>query len=172
MQTSSIFCFGIDPVSENYQMMHIDETDRKLLGLLQRHPDLTTLELSEKAGMSHTACWRRVKKFESTGLTERRVIIRDPAALGFTVNVIANVRLKQHDEETLNALESAVQKYPEIVECFSMSGDFDYLLRIIAKSIEDYERFLKATLLHLPGVVGVSSSFSLKKVKLTTDIPT
>ncbi len=153
-------------------MIDLDDTDRKLLRLMQRYPELSALELSEKAGMSHTACWRRMKRFEAVGITERRVIIKDPAALGFTVNVIANIRLKQHDERTLGALESAVQNYPEIVACFSMTGDFDYVLRIMARDIADYERFLKTKLLHLPGVAAVSSSFALKKVKLTTDVPT
>jgi len=153
-------------------MKTIDEVDRKLLRLMQRYPDRAVMELAESSGMSHTACWRRIKRLEADGVIERKVVVRDLAALGFTVNVMASVRLKQHDENTLEAFESGVQKHAEIVACFSMSGDSDYLLRIIARNIEDYERFLKKTLLHLPGVAAVSSNVALKKVKLTTEVPT
>jgi len=153
-------------------MSALEEVDRKLLRLMQRNPERSVTALAENAGMSHTACWRRIKRLESEGIIERRVIVRDPSALGFTVNVMANLRLRQHDEKTLDAFESAVQKHPEIVTCFSMTGDSDYLLRIIAKSIEDYETFLKKTLLHLPGIASVSSHVALKKVKLTTEVPT
>jgi Lrp/AsnC family transcriptional regulator len=153
-------------------MLAIDEVDRKLLRLMQRYPDRPVIELAENTSMSHTACWRRIKRLESDGIIERRVVVRDLAALGFTVNVMANVRLKQHDETTLEAFESAVQKHAEVVACFSMTGDSDYLLRVIARSIEDYERFLKKILLHFPGVAAVSSNVALKKVKLTTEVPT
>jgi Lrp/AsnC family transcriptional regulator len=87
------------------------------------------------------------------------------------VNVFASVRLKQHDEETLEALERAAGERPEILECFSMTGESDYLFRIVVRSIEDYEQFLKKVLLHLPGVASVNSSFALKRVKLTTNLP-
>lgn len=153
------------------KMFKLEEVDRKLLRLLQRYPDRSVMELAENASMSHTACWRRIKRLEGEGIIERRVVVRDARALGFTVNVMAHLRLKQHDEATLDALERAVQKHPEIVACFSMSGDYDYLLRIIARSIEDYEQFLKKTLLHLPGVASVSSNVALKKVKLTSEVP-
>ena len=91
--------------------------------------------------------------------------------LGLTVNVFAYIKLKSHDEATLEALESAVEKHSEIIECFSMSGESDYLLRVIVASVEAYERFLKRELLHLPGVGSINSSFALKRVKETTVLP-
>jgi Lrp/AsnC family transcriptional regulator len=93
------------------------------------------------------------------------------AKLGLTVNVFANVRLKQHDEETLNALDHQVQSHPQIVECFSMSGDSDYMMRVVVRTVEDYDYFLKKVLLHLPGVASINSSFALQCVKMTTDLP-
>jgi Lrp/AsnC family transcriptional regulator len=149
----------------------MDEIDRKILRLMQAQPELTAAEVAAQVGLSHTPCWRRIKKMEADGVFERRIVVADPALLGLGVAIFAQVRLRQHDEDTLEALEKAVLEHPEIVECFSMSGDSDYLFRVIARSIEDYERFLKKTLLHLPGVVGVNSSFALKTVKLTTDLP-
>ena len=149
----------------------MDETDRKILRTLQKHPALTVVELAQKVRLSHTPCWRRLKKMEEDGIIQRRNIVLDQNALGLSVNVFAHVRLKQHDEETLEAFEQKAQSLPEILECFSMSGESDYLFRIVAASIEDYERFLKKVLLHLPGVAAVNSSFALKSVKVTTDLP-
>ena len=98
-------------------------------------------------------------------------MLLNPIALGLTVNVFAHLKLRQHDESTLEALESAAKGRPKIVECLSMSGESDYILRIVVGSIDDYEKFLKKVLLHLPGGVSVNSSFALKCVKLTTQLP-
>ena len=87
------------------------------------------------------------------------------------MNVFAQLKLKQHDEETLEALESRARALPQVVECFSMSGDGDYLLRVVVASVSDYERLLKKVLLHLPGVGSVSSRFALAAVKVTTKLP-
>src|SRR5690606_27084569 len=100
-----------------------------------------------------------------------RPVILNPVALGYPVNVFAHIKIRNHDETTLEQFEDVVRGHAEIVECFSMSGDSDYVLRIVARSIEDYERFLKKVLLHLPGVGAINSSFSLKQVKMTTAIP-
>lgn len=145
--------------------------DRKILRVLQGQPDLPMTELAEKVGLSHTPCWRRIKKMEADGVISRRALILDPKQVGFGVNVFAHLHFARQDEETLESFESSVALYPQIVECFSMSGESDYLLRIVAQSIEDYEQFLKKVVLHLPGVSTVNSSFSLKTIKLTTDLP-
>ena len=128
-------------------------------------------ELAEKVGLSHTPCWRRIKKMEADGVIQKRALILDPKQVGFGVNVFAHLHFARQDEATLEAFETQVGAHPQIVECFSMSGESDYLLRVVAQSIEDYEQFLKKTILHLPGVSTVNSSFSLKTVKLTTDLP-
>ncbi|MEJ2410824.1 MAG: Lrp/AsnC family transcriptional regulator [Novosphingobium sp.] len=149
----------------------MDETDRRILRAVQAHPDLPIADLAEKAGLSHTPCWRRLKKLEAEGIISGRAVLLDAKRLGLVITVFANVTLKQHDEETLDALEQAVHVHPEIVEGFSMSGSSDYVLRVVARSVEDYERFLKKVLLHLPGVSSVNSSFALKTIKLTTVLP-
>jgi Lrp/AsnC family transcriptional regulator len=149
----------------------IDACDRKILTAMQAAPDLTTAELAEHVGLSQTPCWRRLKRLEADGIIARRAVLLDPARLGYPVNIFAHVRIARHDEETLEAFEAEVLSHPQIVECFSMSGESDYIMRIIARSIEDYERFLKKGLLHLPGVTAVNSSFALKPVKITTDVP-
>lgn len=149
----------------------MDAMDRKILRVLQGQPDLPMTELAEMVGLSHTPCWRRIKKMEADGVISRRALILDPKKVGFGVNVFAHLHFARQDEETLESFEASVGLYPQIVECFSMSGESDYLLRIVAQSIEDYEQFLKKVVLHLPGVSTVNSSFSLKTVKLTTDLP-
>ena len=146
----------------------MDEMDRKILRAFQQQPGLSVAELAERVGLSHTPCWRRL---QSDGIIERQALILSQKKLGLNATVFASIRLKQHDEATLEAFEAMVQKHPEIVECFSMSGDCDYQLRVVVQSIEAYERFLKKTLLHLPGVAGVNSRFALNKVKLTTELP-
>jgi Lrp/AsnC family transcriptional regulator len=93
------------------------------------------------------------------------------AGLRLSINVYAQVRLKQHDEETLNAFEAAASARPEIVDCFTMSGESDYIIRVIVGSVDEYERLLKSFLLHLPGLASINSSFTLKCIKNTTQIP-
>lgn len=149
----------------------MDAIDRKILSALQNNPDLAIADVAAIAGISATPCWRRLKKLEREGIIAGKAIVLDADALGFRVNVFAEIRLKQHDEETLTRLEQAVIERSEIVECFSVSGDTDYIMRILVKSIEDYEAFLKTVLLHLPGVASVNSRFALGRVKLTNLVP-
>lgn len=149
----------------------MDATDRKILKILQDSPEMSVVDVALKVGLSHTPCWRRIKRMETEGIIKERVILLDPVALDLGVNVFANVRLKQHDEQTLEAMERAACERPEIVDCFSMSGDSDYLLRIVVGSIDEYEKFLKSQLLHMPGVASVNSRFALKRIKSTTKLP-
>jgi Lrp/AsnC family transcriptional regulator len=149
----------------------LDAFDRKILTVLQAEPDITVGALAERIGLSQTPCWRRLKALESDGYIARRAVILDARKLGLPVDVFAQVRLSHHDGDTLDRFEEAVRDHPQVVSCYSMSGESDYLMRILCRSIEDYDRFLKKTLLHMPGVASVNSSFSLKTVKQTTDLP-
>ena len=149
----------------------MDAVDLKILRLLQEVPGISAVELAQQVGLSHTPCWRRVKQLEASGAIMERAVILNPRIMGFDITVFANVRLRAHDEDTLVALEQAAHDRREIVDCFSMSGESDYILRIVVPSIETYEVFLKKVLLHLPGVASVSSHFALKCVKKTTKLP-
>lgn len=149
----------------------LDETDLRVLRLHQAHPDLSVADLAARAHLSQTACWRRLRRMENEGFIERRAVLLDADRLGFGVHVLAHIRLKQHDEAMLDSFEEAIRRHPEIVECFMMGGEYDYMVRLLARSIGHYERFLKKVLLHLPGVSHVNSSFALKRVKLTMDVP-
>jgi Lrp/AsnC family transcriptional regulator len=148
----------------------MDELDRKILRELQAHPTLSAEEISKRVGLSHTPCWRRIKRLEAEGVILERAVLLDPQKLNLSLTVFANIKLKQHDQDTLEALENAARKCPEIVECFSMTGDSDYICRVVIAGVAEYEKFLKGTILHFPGVASVNSSVALKQVKLTTKI--
>lgn len=149
----------------------IDQTDRRILSCLQAEPGLTMVDLADRVGLSHTPCWRRLKRMEDSGIVRGRAILLNAEMLGYSISVFAHIKFKGHDEDTLTAFEVAVCDHAQIVECFSMSGESDYLLRVLARSVAEYEQYLKKVLLHLPGVGSINSSFALNQVKLTTDIP-
>lgn len=152
-------------------ILQIDACDLRILRALQDNPDLAVTDLAALVGLSHTPCWRRIKRLEEAGIISGRAVLIDPAAVGCDVSVFASIKIRQHDEETLEAFEAAVGRCPQIVECFSMSGDADYILRIVTRSVSDYEALMKKVILHLPGVGSINSSFALKCIKLTTKLP-
>lgn len=149
----------------------MDAIDVKILRELQRNTALSMPELAEKVGLSHTPCWRRVKRMESEGIITGKALLLNPEKLGFPISVYAEIVIASHDEETLQSFEDEICRHAEIVECFSMSGDSDFLMRIVVKNVSHYEAFLKRVLLHLPGVGSVNSRFALKPIKLTHDLP-
>lgn len=149
----------------------MDDTDRKILRILQNEPELALQALAERVGLSHTPCWRRLKKLEGTGVILGRALLLCQESVGLPVTVFAHLKIRHHDEQTLEAFESAVAHNPAIVECFSVSGGSDFICRIVTESIASYEVFLKKVLLHLPGVLEVNSEFVLKRVKMTTKLP-
>ncbi|WP_404406765.1 Lrp/AsnC family transcriptional regulator [Pelagibacterium halotolerans] len=145
--------------------------DRKILRVVQSDSSISIADMADRVGLSHTPFWRRLKKLEADGVIRERVAILDPDKLGLSITVFANIKLKQHDEDTLEAFEREVAEFPEVIECFSMSGETDYVVRAQVRSIDEYERLLKRKLLHLPGVVAINSHFALKCIKLTTQLP-
>lgn len=149
----------------------MDRIDRQILRALQDDPGLTAVDLAHKVGLSHTPCWRRVKKLEADGVIAGRALLLDPVALGLGVDVIAEVQVGNHDQATLDAFEDQVRNLPEIVDCSSLSGRQDYLMRIMATDTAAYERFLRGVLLNLPGVAHVRSSVVLRRLKSTTKLP-
>lgn len=150
---------------------NLDKYDRHILAELQNNAELSMAELGDRVGLSHTPCWRRVKRLEEDGYIQHRVTLLNAEKLDLKVSVHAYITIKRHDEESLLAFESAVQEVPEIVECYSITGDKDYLLRMVVSSVDNYESLLKKHLVHLPNVASVNSVFALKQVKYTTALP-
>ncbi|MFT7653396.1 MAG: Lrp/AsnC family transcriptional regulator [Candidatus Azotimanducaceae bacterium] len=152
-------------------MKNLDSFDIKILRELQKNSDISMQDLGERVGLSHTPCWRRVKRLQEDGVIRRRVTLLDGKSLGLEVNVFVHVTLKNHQENGLTLFEESVHGVSEIVECYTVSGDRDFLLRIIVADVAAYEQLLKHTLINLPGVDNLSSTFALRQVKYTTEFP-
>lgn len=148
-----------------------DSIDLKLLRALQSDPSLSVAELGERIGLSHTPCWRRLKKLEAEGLITGRNVVLDADALGLHVTVFCFIRLKQHDRASMEAFEEGARSNPNILQCYTMSGEQDYLLRVVAGSIKAYERLLKKDLLSLPFVGTLNSSFAMSEIKNSSILP-
>lgn len=149
----------------------LDEIDRRLLRALQADASISHAELAEQVGASTASCWRRTRALEADGVLLRQVRLVDAALVGRGVNVICHLRIKNHGSETTEAFEAFVQSREEIIECYSMSGEWDYMLRILVADVEDYNRFLMRTVLRHPSVASGSSHFALAQVKCTTAVP-
>ena len=148
-----------------------DSFDLHILRELQANAEISMNELGDRVGLSHTPCWRRVKKLEEAGVIRRRVTLLDAEQLNLSVNVFIQVSLRVQNEDALNHFEDAVLKIPEVVECYTISGDKDFLLRVVVEDVGAYERLMKGTLVHLPEVGNMSSTFALRQVKYTTELP-
>ena len=143
----------------------MDDIDRKILRHLQRDSSLALHSLADDIGLSASACHRRIKLLEESGAIAGYRAELNPQALQLSVEVLVQIRLTSQAVETLRAFEGAVQNYPEILECWLLAGQADYVLRVMAEDIEDYERIHRHCLSRLPGVSSMQSSFSLKRIK-------
>ena len=152
-------------------MKETGTAERKLLQLVQADSSLSLAELAERAGMSQSSAWRKIQDLESGGVIRKRVTLLDPRKLDLKLCVIAHVTLEDHHEEAVASFASVVLERPEIMECHSMSGEWDYLMRIVVADVADYERFLSHELLNHPNVATSTSHFALSRVKYTTAVP-
>jgi Lrp/AsnC family transcriptional regulator, leucine-responsive regulatory protein len=143
----------------------LDRTDKIILSHLQRQGNLPLAELAEKAGLSASSCHRRVKLLEKQGVITGYAAALDRKALGLANEFFVEVTLAAQTEEAFEKFEKAVQRVPEILECHLMSGQFDYLLRVIARDAEDYERVHRTKLARLPGLQRIQSSLALRTIK-------
>lgn len=144
---------------------------RKLLQLVQAGSSLSLAELAEKAGMSQSTAWRKMQELETEGVICKRVALLDPAKLDLKLCIIAHVTLEDHHEEAIEAFAAVVRDRPEIMECYALSGTFDYMLKIRARDVEAYEAFMTRYLMRNPHVRNVVSSFVLRELKSTTELP-
>lgn len=152
-------------------MKEDDQSGRKLLRLLQQDCSLSLAELAEQAGMSQSSAWRKVQELETAGVIRRRVALLDPRKLDLKLCVIAHVTLDDHHEEAIEAFSAVVRNHPEILECYALSGAFDYMLKVRAADVESYENFMTHHLLRNPHVRNVVSSFVLRELKSSTELP-
>ena len=149
----------------------LSASDRKLLAAIQKNAGLSQIDLAEHSGLSRTSVWRRVKELEDAGVIEGRVTLLNPKALGLQINVLLSVSMIEHSDKIRQAFETHVAGLPEVMSCFSVSGDRDYVLHIVSRDMESYNQFLNTKILHHSSVRSASSSFALRRVKYTTELP-
>lgn len=143
----------------------LDSMDRKMLRQLQANARLTNQELSEKVGLSPSPCLRRLRRLESEGIITGYSAILDEEKLGLPVAIFMSVKLERQIDSALVAFETEIMKHPEVIDCWLMTGDNDYLLRVLTSGLKEYETFLTGTLTKIPGIASIQSSVSLRRVK-------
>lgn len=153
------------------QIVRLDQIDRRIVEQLQADGSLSSAELAQTVGASSASTWRRIKALEASGVLGRTVRLVDAEAIGRGVNVLCNVRMRSHKAENRESFERFIDGRPEVLECYSMSGDWDYLLRIVATDVSDYNQFLMSILLPHPSVAAGSSHFALAQTKYSTALP-
>ena len=151
--------------------LKLDRTDRVILEVLQQDARITNAALAEKAHLSESACLRRVRALETSGLIAGYGARIDQEKAGLPVNVFVHITLDRQDQTDLQAFESAVRRIPEVMECYLMSGDYDYLIRVVVSDTTDFERVHSQELTRLPGVARVHSSFALRAVARLHALP-
>ena len=151
--------------------MKLSRPDRRLLNELQRDATRNQAELAQLSGMSRTSCWRRIRDFEDAGLIEGQVALLNPRLAGFNIHVLLAVSMIEHTDENRQAFERHVADLAEVTECFTVAGDRDYVLHVVAEDMESYTEFLNSWILKHPAVRSASSTFVLRRVKYTTVLP-
>lgn len=149
----------------------MEESDRKILAALQTNGRLTVQELADAVGLSSSPTWRRLKALQESGHIRQYAALLDPDRVGVPECVFAHVTLTKHDRAGIEAFERAIARRPEVLECYSTTGDADYLLRVCVPDTRSYERFLQEAVFTQPVVQHVRSNFTLREVKYTTALP-
>ncbi|MFC1689420.1 Lrp/AsnC family transcriptional regulator [Pseudomonadota bacterium] len=152
-------------------MHQLTRSERRLLDAMQKDTTLSQIDLAELSGKSRTSIWRLIREFEEAGLIEGKVALLNPKELGLQIHVMLSVSMVKHSDRTRQEFEAHVQTLPEVMECYSVSGDRDYALLIISRDMESYNDFLNTQILDHPSVHSASSSFALRRVKYTTALP-
>ncbi|KQT57326.1 MULTISPECIES: Lrp/AsnC family transcriptional regulator [unclassified Aureimonas] len=148
----------------------MDRLDKKILRLLQEDATLAVADIAKRVGLSTTPCWRRIQKLEEEGVIRARVAVLDPARINLRVTVFVSIRTNSHSTEWLKRFSEVVGDFPEVVEFYRMSGDVDYLLRVVVPDIGAYDAFYKRLIARIE-IRDVSSSFAMEQIKYTTEMP-
>jgi Lrp/AsnC family leucine-responsive transcriptional regulator len=148
----------------------LDATDRKILELLQADGRMSLADLAGKVGLSPSPCLRRVRMLED-GVISRYVAVLDQRAVGLPVSVFVSIKLEKQRQESLDRFAKAVERWPEVLECYLMTGSRDYWMRVVVPDLDAYERFVKQKLTRVEGIASIESSFALEQVKYTNVLP-
>ena len=151
--------------------MNLSATDVKILRLLQHDASLTAAEIAEQVNLSTSPCWRRISRLEKDGVIDKKVALLDAEKLGMGLVVFSRISLAKNDESSLHDFEERVRRFPEVVECYSVTGSADYFLKIITRDIKHYDRFLRRHLIQIPMVRDVNSNVAVTRIKYSTELP-
>ena len=157
--------------TEELRRHELDAIDRRILAALQENARIANTELAAAVGLSPAPCLRRVRALEEDGVIRKHVSLVNPGAVGLPVSVFVSISLERQVEEALKRFERVILARPEVMECYLMTGDADYLLRVVCADLAAYERFVLDHLTKVPGVSSIRSSFTLKQVKYSTALP-
>ena len=152
-------------------MRQLTRSERRLLDAMQKDTSLSQIDLAELSGKSRTSVWRWIREVEEAGVIDRKVALLNPRELGLQIHVLLSVSMAKHSKATRREFEEHILTLPEVMECYSVSGDRDYVLLILSRDMESYNEFLNAQILDHPSVHSASSSFALRRVKYTTALP-
>ena len=152
-------------------MPKLDNIDYNILRNIQADGRISNLNLADTIGLSRSPCLRRVRDLEKRKVIKRYVGLIDPKAVGFLINAFVNVRLRSQEKKFLNTFEHKVSMYNEVIECYLMTGSSDYLLRVVTRDLEEYERFVIDKLTKIEGIANIQTSFALKPLIQRTEIP-
>ncbi len=151
--------------------MDLSPIDIKILSLLQADASLTAAEIAAHVNLSPSPCWRRINRLEQEGIIEKKVALLNAEKLGLGLVVFSRISLEKNDEASLHDFEERVNRFPEVVECYTVTGTADYFLKIVTRDIKHYDRFLRRHLIQIPLVRDVSSNVAVTQIKYTTGLP-
>ncbi len=151
--------------------INLDKTDLKILHHLQNNGRISNAELADTVGLSPSPCLRRVRSLEEAGVLRRYVGLVDPRAVGLPISVFVNVSLRSQERASLEEFEQQILQYREVMECYLMTGGFDYMLRVVVPDLDSYQRFLADKLTRVKSVANIQSSMTLKQVVYKTELP-
>ena len=151
--------------------MKLDRYDKLILDALQKDGRISNVQLANLVNLSESACLRRVRALEMSGMIDRYAALVNQAKVGLSGNVFVHIGLQREEESELAAFEDAVRNIPEVMECYLMTGEFDYLLRVVVSDMADFERLHRDALTRLPGVARVNSSVTIRTVQKKTELP-
>ncbi len=152
-------------------MIELNSKDIEILELLQSNSNRSSTEVAEKLNMSQSPCWRRINRLEQTGIIEKKVAILNREALGMELVAFTSINLREASRKSMEHFESEVALMDEVVECYTITGAWDYMLKIVAKDIRHYEQFVRNRLLEIPMIGQIYSNISVTEIKNTTELP-
>ena len=149
----------------------LDQQDLRILEILQRNADISSSEIAEQLNMSQSPCWRRIKRLEQEGYIKRKVVVLNREALGMQLVAFTTINLSKVGRKDLESFERAVSQLDEVVECYTMTGSWDYMLKVVVKDIQHYEQFVRNRLLEIPMIGEIHSHIAVTEIKNVTELP-